>query len=83
MRRAVVRREQFVLRRAADGADQESGEVAASIDRLTGRMRAAHRLANPQWTPLAERAPGWMRLGFELFDALAQYEPLEVFPTAS
>lgn len=44
---------------------------------------SAHRLANPQWTPLAADAPPWMQLGFDLFAALAQYEPMEVFPTAS
>ena len=27
-------------------------------------------LANPQWTPLADRAPPWMALGFSLFRAL-------------
>lgn len=44
---------------------------------------SAHRLANPQWTPLTADAPPWMQLGFDLFAALAQYEPMEVLPTAS
>lgn len=45
---------------------------------------AAHRLANPQWTPLAAHAPEWMRHGFAIFDALAGWgQTLEVFPSAS
>jgi predicted nuclease with RNAse H fold len=41
-------------------------------------------LANPQWTPPADAAPGWMRFGFELFSALnAGQQVHEVFPTAS
>ena len=41
-------------------------------------------LANPQWTPTKEAAPGWMRVGFELFELLGRdYETLEVFPSAS
>ena len=44
---------------------------------------SAHRLANPQWTPLEADAPRWMQLGFDMFAALAEYEPMEVSPTAS
>lgn len=45
---------------------------------------AAHRLANPQWTPLHPVAPEWMRHGFALFDALEGIaQTLEVFPSAS
>jgi predicted nuclease with RNAse H fold len=45
---------------------------------------SAHRLANPQWTPLAEAAPEWMKLGFQLFSALEGLVTVyEVFPTAS
>ena len=45
---------------------------------------AAHRIANPQWTPLAENAPEWMQIGFKLYDALTgMFEVHEVFPTAS
>lgn len=41
-------------------------------------------LANPQWTPMAEDAPTWMRLGFDLFDALQHLGPVhEIFPTAA
>jgi hypothetical protein len=41
-------------------------------------------LANPQWTPLRDAAPGWMRFGFELFSALNPDQQVqEVFPTAS
>lgn len=45
---------------------------------------SAHRLANPQWTPLEEGAPEWMKLGFQLFLNLeGQIAVHEVFPTAS
>jgi predicted nuclease with RNAse H fold len=42
-------------------------------------------LANPQWTPLESDAPEWMRLGFQIFEALeeAHRQALEVFPSAS
>lgn len=40
-------------------------------------------LANPQWTQSRDSAPAWMLLGFDLFDALAELAPLEVFPVAS
>jgi hypothetical protein len=57
-------------------------------DRGRGRhcevILAAHRVASPQWTPLAESAPDWMALGFALFDALAEFPNVfEVFPSAS
>ena len=45
---------------------------------------AAHRLANPQWTPLAKGAPEWMQYGFTIFDTLGgRAQTLEVFPSAS
>ena len=45
---------------------------------------SAHRLANPQWTPLEEDAPEWMLLGFKLYSALEGHAIVyEVFPTAS
>jgi predicted nuclease with RNAse H fold len=45
---------------------------------------SAHRLANPQWTPLKKDAPPWMLLGFKLFLALKDHAIVyEVFPTAS
>lgn len=45
---------------------------------------SAHRLANPQWTPLEQDAPEWMLLGFKLFSALEGHTIVyEVFPTAS
>lgn len=44
-------------------------------------------LANPQWTPLTETVPDWMRTGIALFDALSAlgtpHQSFEVFPTAS
>ena len=47
-------------------------------------MISAHRLANPQWTPLEEAAPEWMKLGFRLFSALEGLITVhEIFPTAS
>lgn len=45
---------------------------------------SAHRLANPQWTPLDKEAPEWMKLGFWLFSALERHATVyEVFPSAS
>lgn len=45
---------------------------------------SAHRIANPQWTPLKEKAPEWMRLGFSLFSAIEKAAGVhEVFPAAS
>lgn len=45
---------------------------------------SACKLANPQWTPLAARAPMWMQLGFALFAAFDDVAALhEVFPSAS
>ena len=44
----------------------------------------AHRLANPQWTPLEHGASEWMQLGFKLYSALKGHAIVhEVFPTAS
>ncbi|MDJ0786395.1 MAG: hypothetical protein QNK05_06275 [Myxococcota bacterium] len=45
---------------------------------------AAHRLANPQWTPLRGEARDWMRVGFRIFDTLSDRRPThEVFPSAA
>jgi len=45
---------------------------------------SAHRLANPQWTPLEKDAPEWMLMGFKLFSALENHATVyEIFPTAS
>ncbi len=45
---------------------------------------AAHRLANPQWTPHHPPFPEWMRLGFAMFAAFGKRVPVyEVFPSAS
>ena len=59
-----------------------------SSDRGHGRhceiVIAAHRLANPQWTPESDAAPAWMQLGFALFAGLADLGHVhEVFPSAS
>ena len=44
----------------------------------------AYSLANPQWTPLAEQAPDWMKLGFKIFETLeGRSLTLEVFPSAT
>jgi len=61
---------------------------ARSSDRGNGRhceiVLAAHRLANPQWTPHRPPFPGWMELGFALFTSLGKRVPTyEVFPSAS
>ena len=57
-------------------------------DRGSGRhcevVIAAHRLANPQWTPAQSPFPQWMQLGFELFEELGKdFTVYEVFPSAS
>ena len=45
---------------------------------------SAHRIANPQWTPLNSEAPEWMNLGFRLYSALDDLAIVhEVFPSAS
>ena len=45
---------------------------------------SAHRIANPQWTPLKGEAPEWMNLGFKLFSAINGLAKVhEVFPSAS
>ena len=45
---------------------------------------AAHRLANPQWTPSRPPFPRWMELGFAIFKGLySEFEIYEVFPSAS
>jgi len=45
---------------------------------------AAHRIANPQWTPCGRAFPPWMRLGFALFAGMRDVAGLyEVFPAAS
>jgi len=46
----------------------------------------ALNLANPQWTPIADECPSWMKLGFNIFATLAPMKNLkifEVFPSAS
>ena len=45
---------------------------------------AAHRIANPQWTPLENETPEWMNAGFKLYAILKDLATVhEVFPTAS
>jgi hypothetical protein len=45
---------------------------------------AAHRLANPQWTPCRGPFQDWMQLGFDLFQELGtEFTVHEVFPTTS
>ncbi|WP_054030191.1 hypothetical protein [Desulfatitalea tepidiphila] len=45
---------------------------------------SAHRIANPQWTPIKIQAPAWMKLGFRLYETLeGQARIHEVFPSAS
>lgn len=66
------------------------GEWKRSPRGLTGRhaevVISSTRLANPQWTPLAEDAPPWMANGFALFKAAAAVtgeRVYEVFPSAA
>lgn len=61
---------------------------ARPSDRGNGRhceiVIAAHRIANPQWTPHRPPFPEWMQLGFALFTSLVKCVPTyEVFPSAS
>ncbi len=45
---------------------------------------SAHRLAHPQWSPLAGEAPEWMQHGFQLYESLAPLgRTYEAFPSAS
>ena len=45
---------------------------------------SAFGIANPQWTPLVDRCPPWMDLGFSIFSELSAIaETYEVFPSAS
>jgi hypothetical protein len=61
-------------RRSTDGGNGRHCEVVI----------AAHRLANPQWTPYRPPFPERMRLGFAMFAALQDRAPVyEVFPSAS
>ncbi|MEO7997051.1 MAG: hypothetical protein ABI852_06375 [Gemmatimonadaceae bacterium] len=42
------------------------------------------KLGTPQWTPLERNAKDWMKLGFRLFESLADlHHVYEVFPSAS
>lgn len=66
------------------------GQWKPSVRGLTGRhcevVVAATRVANPQWTPLADDAPRWMQNGFALFTAAEQVvgdRVYEVFPSAA
>jgi predicted nuclease with RNAse H fold len=44
----------------------------------------AHNIANPQWTPTADKAPEWMRIGFSLFREFeSKCLVYEAFPSAS
>lgn len=66
--------EQWRKRRSADKGRGRHCEVVLK----------ALNIANPQWTPLANKAPSWMQLGFNLFEALQGSELVfEVFPSAS
>ena len=66
--------EQWRKRRSADKGHGRHCEVVLK----------ALNIANPQWTPLANKAPSWMQLGFILFEALQDSEfVFEVFPSAS
>ena len=44
----------------------------------------ALNIGNPQWTRPLDQSPLWMRLGFALFDSLADYQHVfEAYPAAS
>jgi hypothetical protein len=48
---------------------------------------SAHKIGKPQWTPLEDAAPRWMKLGFALFSMIGKILPAsaihEAFPSAS
>lgn len=61
-----------------------SASSSVSVGRHCEVVVAAHKLATPQWTPLAHNAPEWMQCGFRLFEALSEIAPVfEIFPTAA
>lgn len=67
-----------------DEASPEARVAASLADAQAGRQQQAYELANPQWTPLEDQAPAWMRLGFAIFKTLeGRSRTLEVFPSAS
>ena len=44
----------------------------------------ALNIGNPQWTPLKDKIPAWMQLGFDLFEHLKNRKHVfEVFPSAA
>jgi hypothetical protein len=69
--------------------DRTGWRARRPSDRGHGRhcevVVSACRLARPQWTPLADAAPDWMRLGFALFEACETVgvSAEEVFPSAA
>ena len=45
---------------------------------------ASHKLGRPQWTPLSQSVPDWMKLGFRFFKTIEKLRPCyEVFPSVS
>jgi predicted nuclease with RNAse H fold len=45
---------------------------------------SAHRIAKPQWTPVIDQVPEWMKLGFGLFSVLEDLATVyEAFPSAA
>ena len=45
---------------------------------------SAHGIAKPQWTPLSDQVPAWMKLGFSLYSVLEGVATVyEVFPSAA
>jgi predicted nuclease with RNAse H fold len=68
------------FRRGLWTTDQQSGCLGRHCEVVISSLR----LANPQWTPMADTAPDWMKIGFELFRVAEEFgEVHEVFPTAS
>ena len=68
----------------ATGGDGTSETTQRGYGRHCEVVISAHRIANPQWTPLEAEAPEWMQLGFKLYSALEGLATVhEVFPSAS
>ena len=70
------------------GFDKKTNSWIEKADKKFGRECEAiiksYNLANPQWTKTLEESPDWMKVGFEIFSALKEFQFVyEVFPSAS
>ena len=62
----------------------EKREAQKGYGRHCEIVISAHRIANPQWTPIKGKVPEWMNLGFKIYSTLEGFAKIyEVFPSAS